>query len=163
RRDPRRRGAARAAQGDDGGGDPGGPLPDHVGHRHRLGGDAAHRRADGGRDDHRPAAVDVRTACRVPVDATAARAPDAESGVLEVLPVAWWAVFGSGSLDRLAAYAMLTAAPQPVLPPLVEVWTDHLHCIGHSAVVAAVVTLGVWLAMRSLWIPLLGWWAHIVI
>src|SRR2546423_7410883 len=83
--------------------------------------------------------------------------------VLHVLPVAWWAVFGPGSLDQLAAYVMLTAAPQPVLPTLVKLWTDHLHCIGHSAVVAAVVTLGVWLATRSLWIPLLGWWAHIVI
>jgi hypothetical protein len=59
-RDPRRCGAARAAQGDDGRRDPGRPVPDHVGHRHRLGSDAAHRRADGGRHDHGAAAVDVR-------------------------------------------------------------------------------------------------------
>ena len=36
RRDPRRRGAARAAQGDDGGGDPGRPGADRLGQRHRL-------------------------------------------------------------------------------------------------------------------------------
>jgi hypothetical protein len=69
--------------------------------------------------------------------------------MLHVLPVAWWALFGSGSLHQMAAYVMLTAAPQPVLPPLVALWTDHLHCIGHSAVVAVVVTLGMWLATRS--------------
>ena len=85
--------------------------------------------------------------------------PDA----VHVLPVAWWAVFGSGSLEELAAYVMLTAKPQPVLPATVVLWTHHLHCIMHSAIVAAAVTLAIWLARHSLWVPLLGWWSHIVI
>ena len=53
------RGAARAAEGDDGGRDHGGPVADHgrVGHRRR--GDAADRGADDGRNDHRAAAVDA--------------------------------------------------------------------------------------------------------
>jgi membrane-bound metal-dependent hydrolase YbcI (DUF457 family) len=33
----------------------------------------------------------------------------------------------------------------------------------HSAVGAVVVTLLVWRLRRALWIPLLGWWSHIVI
>ena len=71
RRDPRRRGAARAAEGDDGRGDPRRPVADHVGQRHRLRGDAAHRRADGRRHDHRAAAVDVRDSGGLPADAAA--------------------------------------------------------------------------------------------
>ena len=33
----------------------------------------------------------------------------------------------------------------------------------HSAVVAGAVTLLLWTIRRSLWLPLLGWWSHIVI
>jgi Cu(I)/Ag(I) efflux system membrane protein CusA/SilA len=62
RRHPRRRGAARAAQGDDGGGDPGRPGAHRLGQRHGLGGDEPHRRADARRHGHRAAAVAVRGA-----------------------------------------------------------------------------------------------------
>lgn len=41
--------------------------------------------------------------------------------------------------------------------------SHHLHCITHSAIVAGVITLLVWAWLRGLWIPLLGWWSHIVI
>jgi LexA-binding, inner membrane-associated putative hydrolase len=50
-----------------------------------------------------------------------------------------------------------------VLPPPLALLTHHLHCAMHSAPVAAAVTLLVWLVTRSLWIPLLGWWSHIVV
>ncbi len=33
----------------------------------------------------------------------------------------------------------------------------------HSAPVAAIVTFLLWAVRRSLWVPLLGWWSHIVI
>jgi membrane-bound metal-dependent hydrolase YbcI (DUF457 family) len=33
----------------------------------------------------------------------------------------------------------------------------------HSAPIAAVTTLALWAVLRTLWIPLLGWWSHIVI
>ena len=33
----------------------------------------------------------------------------------------------------------------------------------HSAPIAGVVTLVAWVACRAFWIPLLGWWLHIVI
>jgi len=68
----RRGGAARAAEGDDGGGDPGRAAADPVGCGHRIGGDAAHRRADGRRHGHGAAAVDVRRAGGVPADAPVA-------------------------------------------------------------------------------------------
>src|SRR5205823_4865511 len=41
------------------------PAADHDRQRHRLGSDAAHRRANGRRHDHRAAAVDVRHPRRV--------------------------------------------------------------------------------------------------
>ena len=49
-----RGGAARAAEGDDRGGDYRRPVADFMGHRRRVGGDEPHRRADDWRDDHRP-------------------------------------------------------------------------------------------------------------
>ncbi len=62
RRDSRRRRAAGAPEGDDGGRDPGRPVAPVLGRGHRQRSDAAHRRADGGRHDQRAAAVDVRGA-----------------------------------------------------------------------------------------------------
>jgi hypothetical protein len=45
----------------------------------------------------------------------------------------------------------------------VTLLSHHLHCIAHSAVVAGAVMLVLWVALRSVWIPLLGWWSHIMI
>ena len=61
--------AAGAAQGDDGSGHSGGLTSEPVAHRCRLGGDAAHLRADGGGHGDRSAAVDVCDAGGVPADA----------------------------------------------------------------------------------------------
>jgi hypothetical protein len=33
----------------------------------------------------------------------------------------------------------------------------------HSAVVAAAVSVLLWTALRRFWMPLVGWWSHIVI
>ena len=52
---------------------------------------------------------------------------------------------------------------EPELPGTVAFLSHHLHCIAHSAIVAGVATLLAWWWMRALWVPLLGWWAHIVI
>ena len=83
--------------------------------------------------------------------------------IFHLLPIAGWWVLGDGSLDALRAYAIAVPGQEPALPPLVEMWSHRLHCIAHSAIVAGAVTLLVWAARRSLWIPLLGWWSHIVI
>jgi hypothetical protein len=52
---------------------------------------------------------------------------------------------------------------EPGLPPLVQLWSHHLHCVMHSAPIAGLVTLALWAVRRTLWLPLLGWWSHIVI
>ncbi len=60
RRDPRRRGAARAAESHDRGSDRRGPAADHDRQRHRQRGDEPHRRPDDRRHGERAAAVAVR-------------------------------------------------------------------------------------------------------
>ena len=72
-RDRGRRGAARAAKGDDGRGDRRGPPAHHVVGRHRRRGHATHRRADDRRHDHRAAAVDARDPGGVLPDAASRR------------------------------------------------------------------------------------------
>ena len=49
------------------------------------------------------------------------------------------------------------------MPPLVGSLSHHLHCVMYSAPIAGLVTLARWAVRRTLWIPLLGWWSHIVI
>ncbi len=83
--------------------------------------------------------------------------------VFHLLPIigAWW--FGGGSLATVWAYAIALPGQEPALAPLVILWSHHLHCVAHSAIVAGAVTLAVWAVWRVLWVPLLGWWSHIVI
>ena len=90
---------------------------------------------------------------------TLAALPD----VVQLLPIIAWWLFGDGSWAVLRAFASALPGHEPALPPLVILLSHHLHCIMHSAIVAAAVTLLFWLPRRSLWIPLLGWWSHIVI
>lgn len=83
--------------------------------------------------------------------------------LVHLLPSLGWALFGDGTLAALRAYALAQPGREPVTPALVELLTHNLHCILHSGVVAAVVSLLVWWLQRSWWVPLLGWWSHIVI
>jgi hypothetical protein len=83
--------------------------------------------------------------------------------VMHLLPIVFWWVFGDGTWAVVRAYASALPGQEPTLPPLVGLLSHHLHCVMHSAVVAGVVTLISWAVLRSLWIPLLGWWLHIVI
>jgi len=83
--------------------------------------------------------------------------------VLHALPIAAWVVFGEGTAAALVDYAVATMGTEPALPATVAAVTDHIHCVTHSAVVASALTLLTWMATRTLWIPLLGWWCHIVI
>ena len=83
--------------------------------------------------------------------------------LFHLLPIAGWWVFGDGSVQALWAYAVAVPGQEPTLPPRVELWSHHLHCVAHSAIVAGAITLVFWAVRRSLWIPLLGWWSHIII
>jgi hypothetical protein len=80
-----------------------------------------------------------------------------------MLPIVGWGLLGDGSVAQLWAYATGLPGQEPAMPMLVEMWSHHLHCILHSAIVAGVVTGMLWLVLHSLWMPLLGWWSHIVI
>ena len=88
-----------------------------------------------------------------------AMAPD----LAQLVPLIVVALTGHGGWATLAAYATALPGAEPALPPLVALLSHHLHCVLHSAFVAAVVTLAGWWVTRSLWLPLLGWWSHIVI
>jgi len=83
--------------------------------------------------------------------------------VLHMLPLFGWWLFGDGTLAALRAAAIAVPGQEPALPALVQQWSWHLHCAMHSAVVAGAVTLALWARWRRCWIPLLGWWSHIVI
>lgn len=88
-----------------------------------------------------------------------AMAPD----LAQLLPLIVVAMFSSGGWTTLAAYSSALPGMEPTMPPLVALLTHHLHCILHSAVIAASVTLACWVFTRTLWLPLLGWWSHIMI
>ena len=83
--------------------------------------------------------------------------------VLHLLPIAGWWLFSDGSFTALRGYAVAVPGQEPGLPPMVQLWSHNLHCVMHSAPIAAVVTGAIWAARRAFWIPLLGWWSHIVI
>ena len=104
----------------------------------------------------RHVAIDRRT---VAATIVLAALPD----VFHFLPVLGWGLFGDGTLAQALAYATALPGQAPGLPPLAGLLTHHLHCTMHSAVVASAVTLVLWAMRGSLWMPLLGWWSHIII
>lgn len=81
----------------------------------------------------------------------------------QVLPLlAWWG-FGTGSFEAVRGYALAGPGQEPAMPALVELWSHHLHCAAHSAIAAGAATLLLWAWRRRFWLPLLGWWSHILI
>ncbi|ODV12966.1 MAG: hypothetical protein ABT20_03080 [Rubrivivax sp. SCN 70-15] len=90
---------------------------------------------------------------------TLAALPD----VIQMLPVLGWWWFGGGSLEAVRAFAIALPGREPVMPEWVTWWSHNIHCVAHSAVIAAGITLLLWAWRRTLWLPLLGWWSHIVI
>lgn len=83
--------------------------------------------------------------------------------VLHLLPIGFWWALGDGPWSTLWSYAVAVPGREPALPILVNALSHHLHCIMHSAIVAGVVTLLAWSLRRLVWIPLMGWWSHILI
>lgn len=80
-----------------------------------------------------------------------------------MLPMWGWGLWGDGSFADLWRYALALPGQEPVMPPSVALVSHHLHCTMHSAIVAGGITLFVWWVRGTLWMPLLGWWSHIVI
>jgi hypothetical protein len=83
--------------------------------------------------------------------------------LLQFVPVLAWVSFADGSWTALRDHAGAAPGREPAMPAGIALAAHHLHCITHSAVVAGVASAWIWLWRRSLWIPLLGWWSHIVI
>jgi hypothetical protein len=90
---------------------------------------------------------------------TMAALPD----VLQFLPVLGWVLFGDGSWTALRMHVGALPGREPAMPPTIALAAHHLHCITHSAVIAGTLSAVVWIATRSFWIPLLGWWLHILL
>jgi len=83
--------------------------------------------------------------------------------LVQLLPLMTWALFSQDGVAVVRAYVQALPRSEPVLPPTVGLLTYHLHCFMHSAVVAGAFAALCWGALRSFWVPLLGWWLHIVI
>lgn len=83
--------------------------------------------------------------------------------VLHLAPIVAWWLSGDGSFGAVSGYAVALPGQEPGLPLRVQLWSHHLHCVMHSAPIAALVTMGAWVVRRSFWPPLLGWWSHILI
>ena len=81
----------------------------------------------------------------------------------QLIPVLVAAIFANGGFKLLVDYASALPGFEPALPPWVATLTHHLHCVMHSAVVAAAASLLVFVGRWTWWLPLLGWWSHIVI
>jgi len=83
--------------------------------------------------------------------------------VVQGLPVAASSLAAGRFPELLWDFATAHPGQEPALPDMVQALSHHLHCIGHSAVVASVVTV---LALGAHWrhaVVLAGWWLHIVI
>lgn len=83
--------------------------------------------------------------------------------LIHLLPLLAWWISGGGSFEALKLYALATPATEPSLPPLVHLLSHHLHCTFHSAIVSAAVGLLIGFFSRSFWLPLLGWYGHVLI
>lgn len=108
----------------------------------------------------------VAAARRWPVSATQASAAvvlAALPDIAHLIPIALWVIVSDGTWPAIRSYAFATPGTEPWLPAGVQFWSHTLHCVLHSAIVAAVVTAVAWRWWRGALVPLVGWWAHIVI
>jgi hypothetical protein len=82
--------------------------------------------------------------------------------LVHMLPVSGWALATQTSTEWWQ-YATASPGQEPPMPHAILFWAHHLHCVFHSAIVASLVSAIVWWRRGALWLPLLGWWSHIVI
>jgi hypothetical protein len=105
---------------------------------------------------HRQRRLDRRT---IVLAVTLAVVPD----LAQLLPLVYSAMFSIEGWAVVLAYANALPGYEPSMSPMVTVLTHHLHCVMHSALVAGVLTAISWIWLRKFWVPLLGWWSHILI
>lgn len=93
------------------------------------------------------------------VAVTAALAAAAD--LVSFVPAFAWSLGEPQPLAAMWAYIAATPGHEPI-PAALNTLSHNLHCVTHSLVIAAAVTLVAWRA-RPRWLPLLaGWWLHIV-
>lgn len=78
-------------------------------------------------------------------------------------PVAAWSLAGDGEARALVDYALASPGGEPAMPTWVTLLAHHLHCVFHSAPIAAAVTALLWPWRGTTGLPLAGWWLHIAI
>jgi hypothetical protein len=83
--------------------------------------------------------------------------------LMQGLPVLAWSLAAGQGLATVQAFALAAPGAEQALPVAVEAWSHHLHCIAHSAPIAAVALAAAWAWARALWPLLAGWWLHIAI
>lgn len=83
--------------------------------------------------------------------------------LVQLLPLLVWAPFGADGWATLQRYVLAAPNQGPPMAPWLDAATHHLHCVMHSAVVLGLVSLLWWAWRGRLWLPLLGWWAHVLI
>jgi hypothetical protein len=81
----------------------------------------------------------------------------------QLLPLVYSALFSADGWAVVLAYANALPGYEPSMSPIVTSLTHHLHCVMHSALVAGVATAVSWILLQRFWVPLLGWWSHILI
>jgi hypothetical protein len=83
--------------------------------------------------------------------------------LMMLVPVIAWSAFQPEPLGLLHRYVTATPGIEPLLPPVVAALSHHLHCIMHSAIIAAVIGLIAWWKRPALVLPMVGWWLHIAL
>ena len=83
--------------------------------------------------------------------------------LITLAPVVAWSATQPDPATLLHAYVAATPGTEPALPAVVSTLTHHLHCIMHSAIIAAAVALIAWRCRPALWLPMAGWWLHIAL
>jgi len=83
--------------------------------------------------------------------------------LMMLVPVVAWSAFQPEPLGLLLRYVTATPGSEPLLPPVVAALSHHLHCIMHSAIIAAVIGLIAWWKRPALMLPMVGWWLHIAL
>ena len=83
--------------------------------------------------------------------------------IAAVFPMVVWAAFQPDPYGLVVAYVNATPQTGPFIPAVVETMSHHAHCVTHSAVVAAIVSLAIWRKWPAIFPALIGWWLHIAI
>lgn len=96
-------------------------------------------------------------------DIAGAAALGAMPDLLGMIPVTLWAATQAGTVHLLHRWVTAHPGAEPALAPWARMAEHHLHCSGHSLVVAGLATLLVWRFAARFMPWLLGWWLHIAI